>query len=309
MIAKKTDRVVRRRKSASTKKPREKKNLRHWFFVFCVGVFFGVLVYVFLCSHLVSIDRVDVHGTKRVQSTDISRLVENMLSGTKFGCVKNNNYFLFDQDQIIEKIKEDQRIKSVEISRIFPKEISVHIVEYDIVPVWCVGSLFGSCFELDQLGCALRKIDINSQLVQENKHFIVVDHGHEMVSDDQCVISEGDLNKIQLLGEELVYSLNVEIKQPYIIDFRGSGEIKFESDEGWYILVDLDHDINEILHVARLFAKKVELPSVRSDLDYVDLRFPEKMFYKMRDGVEKEIEEDGDGEDDLEEDEPVDDEE
>ncbi|PID52202.1 MAG: hypothetical protein CR972_02860 [Candidatus Moraniibacteriota bacterium] len=289
MIAKKTDRIVRRRKKIPPKKLRKKIGWRRWFFIFSVVIFSVSLVYIFFCSELVRILTIKVNGVERVQEDDIELLVQDMLSGIKFACVKNDNYFFINKDQIIEKILEDQRIKNVVITRVFPNEISVNITEYDVVPIWCVSSVLGSCFELNGEGHTVRKIDVNSQLVQNNKHFIVVDHGHESVENNQRVISAEYLEKIQILGEELIYAFNVGIKQPYIIDFRGSGEVRFESDEGWYVLVDLSHELDEVLHVAQLFAKKVELPSVRSDLEYVDLRFPEKMFYKMRDGVEESL--------------------
>ena len=308
MIAKKTDRVVRRRKKIPPKKTREKREYRRLFFFFCIFVFFCVLVYTFFCSGLVSVLQISVQGTQRVEADSVAKIVKEKIDGVKFLCVRNNNFFLINVDDIVAEIKKDQRIKSVEITKTFPDTISIDVVEYDVVPIWCVGSLLGSCFELNMDGCTLKGVDINSQLVQDNAHFIIVDHGHESVDDHQCVITAEKLQKIQLLGEEFIYTLNVGIKNPYIIDFRGSGEVKYETDEGWYILVDLDHNVDEVLHVAQLFSKKVDLPSMRSDLEYVDLRFPEKMFYKMKEGVEQEESDEKDESDELNEKDEVDDE-
>ncbi|MEN8252570.1 MAG: hypothetical protein ABFQ53_03255, partial [Patescibacteria group bacterium] len=62
--------------------------------------------------------------------------------------------------------------------------------------------------------------------------------------------------------------------------------------------------VEEILNVAKLFTKKIDLPSSRYDLEYIDMRFPEKIFYKMKDGVEKISEdetEDGEQEEEVNE--------
>ncbi len=291
MSAQKTDRIVRRTKKVSSKKPRQKRSLRQWFFLLCVAVFCGVLVFIFLCSDLVRIVHVHVEGVDRVSADAVSRVVQEQLSGMKFACVQNDNYFFINEKAIREKVSEDQRIQSIDIARTFPDTITLSITEYDTVPVWCIGSIHGTCFVLNTEGYTMQKTDVQSSRVQDNKHFIIVDHGHAVVEKNQRVISAEDLHKIQVLGEELIYAFTVGIVQPYVIDFRGSDEVRFETDEGWSILVDVGHDTDEILQVARLFTQKVELQSLRSDLAYVDLRFPEKMFYKMRDGVEKKDEE------------------
>lgn len=286
MVTKK-DRVIRRNKKERRKKV-QRWSLLQWFFVSCVVVFISVIIYVFIFSPLVHITVIDIRGTTRVHTDDISDKVNQNLDGKKLQYIAKRNYFFVSGEEIIASIKEDQRIKNVSITKQFPNKIEIEIIEYDTVPIWCIGSVDGTCFELDTNGCAVRKVDMHSPLVYDNQHFIIVDHGHDSIEARQCVVSEEKLSKINFLGQELIYALNVGIKQPYTIDFRGSGEIKFDTDEGWYIFVDLSHDAKEVLHIANLFAKKIELPSSRSDLEYVDLRFPEKMFYKMKDGVEQE---------------------
>lgn len=285
----KKDRVIRRNKKPRPKKV-QSKGILQWLFIVSVLIFLCVLIYIFLFSSFVSIHIVDVNGVYRVHKNDILDHVNKKLEGKRMWYIENNNYFFVDTNKIIEEIKQDQRIKSVVATKKFPDKITFDIVEYDVVPIWCNGSMNGTCFELDQNGCVVRDVDMNSPLIHDNQHFIVVDHGHTSIDNGQCVISDEKLRKIQFLGEELIYALNVGIKKPYIIDFRGSGEIKFDTDESWYVLVDLNHSTEEVLHIAGLFAKKIELPSRRADLEYVDLRFPEKMFYKMREGVEQEEE-------------------
>lgn len=291
MVKKKKDKIVRKRVSQPHKE-KTHKTLQQWIFVCSTIIFCGFVAYIFLCSSLVSINTIDVVGMQRVHSTDVVRAVENQLAGMKIGWIKNNNYFFLNNNDIVKKIREDQRIESVDVIKQFPNILHITIIEYDVVPVWCVGE---QCFELRD-GCVVERVDINAPLVHDNRHFVVVDHGHDSLENGQCIVASEDLDRIHFLGEELIYTLNIGIVQPYVINFRGAKEIRFDTDEGWYILADFGHDAQETLDVAELFIKKIDLPSSQSDLEYIDLRFPEKIFYKMKDGVEQ-IQEQSENED------------
>lgn len=285
IMVKKKDKIVRKRVSRP-RKEKDRKTLRQWTFFISVVFFIGLVGYIFFCSSLVSIAIIDVVGAKRVHTDDIVSAVERNISGSKVWCIKNNNYFFLHTDDILRTIHEDQRIKSVDVVKQFPDTLRIVITEYDVVPVWCVGSIDGACFEL-QDGCIVGEVDMNAPLIHDNRHFVIVDHGHDTLDDGQCVITPDNLDNIKFLGEELIYMLNIGIVQPYVINFLGTQEVRFDTDDGWYILADFGYDVHETLDVAALFMKKVELPSNRSDLEYIDLRFPEKIFYKMKDGVEK----------------------
>jgi hypothetical protein len=289
MIKKGSDKIVRRKSKKLRKKTKKRTGLE-WFFVFCFFLFLGSVLYVFFCSPLVSITSIEVRGTQRTDPMIISDHIEEVLRGEKFACIQNRNFFLIKKNNILEKILQDQRIKSVHVEKKFPQTVIVDIDEYDFVPVWCLGSKEGVCYELTTSGCIVREIDQDSSLITENEHFIIVDGGGDVVTIDQCVIDRDKMEKVRILGEELIYALDTSIVQPYTIDFRGSGEIRYQTNEGWYIVIDLDHPVDEILYIARLFVRKIDLPKSRTDLEYVDLRFPNRIFYKMKGSQEEERE-------------------
>lgn len=285
MAIKKRTKIIRKSKKVQKKRREPRRSLRQWFFILCALSFLACVGYVGLCSSLTLIEQIEVTGVRRVQSEEIISRVEGALSGTIFGCIKKNNFFFLNTRNIIDEIKKDQRVKSISVKKHFPHQIIISIEEYETVPIWCVKSISGKCYEL-QGGCVYRKIEIDSDIVQKNQHYIVLDHGNETLSANQCVISTEELHKIQSLGKELVYTLNVGIEQPFVINFRGSQEVAYTTDEKWTVLVDLTREISETLDIASLFVKKVQLPTRRSDLEYVDLRFPERIFFKLKDGIE-----------------------
>ncbi|MFA5986333.1 MAG: FtsQ-type POTRA domain-containing protein [Parcubacteria group bacterium] len=284
--------IVRKQNSKVVRSSREKKetakkekNPKKWFFVLMVIIFVCSVGYVLFYSPVTEISHIAVEGSHRTDAQNIINGTQDTIAGEIFGRIKRNNYFFLNTSDIIKKISEDQRIKSVVIKKVFPDTIVISVEEYALFSVWCIGSEEGACYELAD-GCVVRSVDMNSALIQQNDHFVVVDKARDHVDIGQCVILQKDLDTIAYLGKELIYTLNVGIVQPYFIDVRGSREIRFVTDESWQILASLESATKDTLDTAKLFAHKVALPVARNDLEYVDLRFAGKIFYKFKDGVE-----------------------
>ncbi len=307
-MAKKTkSKVVRRNKSTKNKTVNRAKNKKlplSWkriLFLLTIILFIGIVGYVFVCSDLVKVNIVEVNGIEKIDEKRILQIAENSMDGEIVGFVARDNYFFVNTKDIAQDISTDKRIKDITITKKFPQTITIDIVEYNVVPIWCIGSMNGDCFIVEN-GHIKESTTFDSDIITQNRYFVVVDKSRSDVQIGEQVIAEENLDKIEFLGEELKYALSVDIEQPYVTLSRGSHEVKFMTDEGWYILVDVTQEADEIVDVAKLFFSKVNLPSRRNDLAYLDMRFPERIFYKMKDGVEQieEIAEDSDGDDEGE---------
>jgi POTRA domain, FtsQ-type len=291
MRQKSNSKIVRGRKKIPKKRIKntqdeERRTWKQWLFIFILTIFIGSIAYMFLCSGLSKVTEISISGNTRINSEDINDTIKNLITGSLTGCISKDNYFFIDKKEIIENILKDKRIKSIKVKKQFPNKISVNVVEHDVIAVWCLHDISGECFVIDG-GNALKQIPLNDEVLINNNYFIVVDESGESIEIGSHVIDQNELDKIDFLGKEFIYNINVGIETPYKIVSRGSNEVRFNTDENWYIVVDVTHDTEEILNIAKLFIKKVELPSSRNDLEYIDMRFPEKIFYKMKDGVEQ----------------------
>jgi hypothetical protein len=279
--------VVRRQSQKiprARKKNKEQKPLRRWIFVIGVGFFCGVVIYLGTCSPIISIKKIIITGTQRVDATRIEDDVRTLLSGQLFGCIRNDNFFFLSENRIRETIFNDPRVKNVQLKRIFPDTVSIDIVEYDHIIVWCTDVEQKNCFHVSD-GCAIASVALKDPVIMQNPHTKIVGDKYDDVAIGECFMSSADMDSLLYLGRELTYALDVGIVQPYISSTRGSREARYDTDEGWYILADLSYDVQDTIVAASLFKKRVSLPSFRSDLAYIDLRFPERIFYKMKDGV------------------------
>jgi hypothetical protein len=292
MAKKEKDKVVRRKKVAQDKKPKKQRNekpawtWKKWLFVLAVIIFVGIVIYVFIFSPLVEVNDIQVNGVDNNKEERVVQVVQDSLEGKVVNGIMRDNYFFVNKNDIRNAVLEDKRIKEVNVTKKFPQTIIVDVVEYDVLPVWCLGSMQGNCFVVED-GHIKESVTLDSDVIVQNNHFIVVDKGRDNVEIGEQVILPEYLENIEFLGEELKYTLSVGIKQPYITLSRGSNEVKFFTDEDWYVLIDISQNPDEILDVIKLFFAKVELPSRRIDLEYLDMRFPEKIFYKMKEGTEQ----------------------
>jgi len=284
-MARQSQSKIVRKKKKQPQKTRVSWTWKKWIFVLSVIVFVGIVGYILFYSSLTKVNEFYIRGTNRTDSDDIVQMSKDVLSGNSIVGVARDNYFFVNSDDIAAHILTNQKIKGVVVTKEFPHKIIVDIVEYDTVPVWCIGSIDGKCFTVEG-GYIHDEVNRYADMITQNKHFFIVDESNEDVISGDRVITPDDLAKVEILGKELIYTLSVGIEQPYLATSRGSHEVRFMTDEDWYIIIDLTHDVDEIIDVAQLFMKKIQLPSRRIDLEYVDMRFPEKIFYKMKDGVE-----------------------
>ena len=299
--------IIRRQKNIPKKRQKnieDRRTWKQWFFIVAVGLFVGGVGYIFLCSTFVEINKFEIQGTNRVNENEILDMVNDKISGDIILCLKKNNYFFINVNAIQDDILQDKKIREVIVQKEFPGTIHINITEQEVLPIWCLGSIEGNCFVLED-GIATSVVKLSEDVIVQNEHFVVVDQVRGEINVGDRIIATEMLNKIEKLGEELIYVLDTVIEQPYIIESQGSHEIRFVTDEGWHVVVDLTQDVDEILYIAKLFIKKVELPSHRNDLEYIDMRFPEKIFYKMKEGVEKVEDEDLSDDEDIDKKEDV----
>ncbi|MEN8252668.1 MAG: FtsQ-type POTRA domain-containing protein, partial [Patescibacteria group bacterium] len=246
MGQKSKSKIIRKKKDAKKKKAsknqKEPRTWKQFFFRFSFFVFFCVIVYVFLCSNLVRVNHFEVQGIDDLSEERILNTTRSVLEGEFYKYFKKDNYFLVDVKSVKQEVMQDKRIKDVVVEKKFPQTMIIKITKHKVIPVWCTDESKNECFMLEE-NIVANKVDINDDIILHNRHFVVVNEGIQTIENGQRIMAEEYFSKIEILGEELTYVLNAEIKQPYVIASRGSHEVRFVTDEGWYLVVDLTHDV------------------------------------------------------------------
>ena len=154
--------------------------------------------------------------------------------------------------------------------------------------LWVTGA---EQYYLDSSGSAVRKIEESDLVVQTGeagvevirpeasagRYPVVWDQSNDSVGIGQPVIAGDQLNFIVILNDRLVQSADFDISH-YNLANAKARDITLVVKEGWEAYFTFDDSAeNQVELLLSVLQQKIKN---RRDLEYVDLRFGEKVFYK-----------------------------
>lgn len=245
-------------KSLTRKQKRRKKLLTYAGVLFCI-----TLVLVSIYSSVFDITDVEVVGNKHTNSSLVKEDVVRMLGGNRFLILPNNNLFLYPKGKIKKYLLATYpSVEKVDISVGFKKVVTVTIQDRFPLGVWCADE----CYFYDADGVVFKKSfkytgPIFTSWERNPKTPVAfLDH---VSCQELCT----DKTFSEFLG-------NYQIEKAVISE----DEVQFFSANGYYIKAGFDAS-STMSMMAKISTQK---PEFLNGLEYVDVRFPTKVFYKER---------------------------
>ncbi len=227
------------------KKHKAKKKFPIFLFL-KIGLFF-VLIYFFFFSNFFAI--------KKIQADElIYEIVEKNII-RKIGFLELNNIFLINKSKTSKEIDQIIKIESFSIKRKLPNTVIVNIKKRESKFVCC---LENNCFHVDKRGIAFEKA--------ERKDYIVCPL---LKIGDQAMREKDVLTILEVQKELKDYSGKL---------FFDNDFLTLETKEGWHVFFNLKDNISD--QIFRLRIILTEMVQNTKDLDYVDLRYGEKIYFK-----------------------------
>ena len=285
---KKKNRIVGAKRKFDPKK--EERNARPLFarisFYFLLAAFVAVTAYALLFSLFLEIKTVEIEGNETLETQVIARKINGMVAGKYFGIIPKNNY-LFLTEEKIKRMLEDEfkKIKSVEISRTFPDRLKITVTERKALIVWCSGE---TCHIIDEQGFAYTPVSLDSPEVLENNLIKVEDSGARAIEAGKQVVTGEYAAYLTELREKI--SRNLEIRNEWKTPSPMAQEIEVPAGEGWRLIFSSKISPEKSLRTLETFLSQEVGEEKRKDLEYVDLRVENKVFYKLKNEEEKEEE-------------------
>lgn len=258
-------------------------------------LFAGAALWVVFFSSLLRIGRTEVSGAETVSKRDIERVVSEFSAGAIFGAPRNTLAIAFARRHALErKLRERFPIfRSVRISFVFPETIRVSVEERTLTMILCSG---GPCFLVDERGMAFDGADVPEASFDVSRMLAVVDQSGKPVSFQAPVLSEGFLETFSSIRERLFTESDVTTSSSGTTPSCLSDEIRLRTTEGWELRLSSTVPIERTFLALRLLFEKTLPESDRKNLEYVDLRTENRIFYSLKGGEEKEGEKMGDDE-------------
>ena len=275
--------------------PKEKKQFRkrkkNYYIRATVGIFIVILLITgtYFGVHLSAfqIQKISIQGLSAIKEEDVKSEIASALSGSYVaGLIPYRFLFAAPMEQIIQRIKNQfPLIAEVGIKKDFPDEIAITIQERQLFGVLCNDGASEEatvqegrevqCFYLDMQGIAYQK-------APQTQGFLIM-----KVSTDAANIPLGGLGVDPMMIRRMM-ELNQKLPTAVgsaIVGYRLLHTIPHElravTKQGFSLLIKQDGDMDSLLYVLKTVLEK-EIGNKRGGLDYIDLRFGNKVFYKFR---------------------------
>lgn len=262
--------------------------LRIFFGIFLISLIIGSIV--FLRTRAVQIYSINVSGNQIIDSDLIVADVQKSLSGKYFFLIPKTNIFFYPKNLVIKNLAKDfPRLNKINVSLVGKKNLEVGVTEENGVALWC--------------GADNEVPDLTSQCYFTDNFGKIIDIAPYYSGDVYLRFFGGTISQTNPLGSTFVDAQNFN----NIINFANNIEslnlqisaVRLTSSGDDYFLIDLgggknayiqfhDNDNYDILfsNLKAAIQKTSLVDQLKNDktnLQYFDLRFTNKVYYKFSD--------------------------
>jgi len=256
-------------------------------FVYLIIVIAGLFFLSY--ADFFQIINVEVSGTQRINTAEVESLIFEQVDKKKYLVFKQGSIFFFNKRQVEKTLAAHFLLEKVKIKKSYFKTIKVEITEKQSGIAW-VSS--GNQHYLDLEGIALREIELGSGFTVEaggantdvirselssGEFPVVYDLSNSEILIGQLVTTEELVSFVTNLFDELSLVADFEISH-FNIERPFSRDVTLVTKEGWEARFKIDEDpITQGGILMQILQQKIR---DRENLEYIDLRFGEKVFYK-----------------------------
>lgn len=256
------------------RKKQKIKKIKIYLIIFSVLLIVGAVIY-FLRLPFIQISEIKINGNVFVEKQEIEQKANALLNKNLLWIIPNRNIFLFSKYELIESIKINPAIVSVKIRKDFFKTLSIEIQEQEKEMIYCTSIEKTECFYVNKNGFIYAKID--DIIIPEQEVIIYNEKGIKGLKDN--LIEEKNYIDIVLFVRNLARQ-EIKIKEVYL---KTDSTVEFISwDNTRFITSIFDEYKKDFANLIALFDQQVVLKEQLSNVEYIDLRFGNKVFYKNK---------------------------
>jgi hypothetical protein len=259
---------------------KKKSGFSHFLFWLMFLAFIGVSVYLLFFSSLMEIETVSSEGNQDIPSDEIAIQAKKSMEGKYFGYLSRKNFFLVNKREIDAALKSSfNRLEVASIEKKFPKAILIKVRERHPELVWCSG---GVCYLIDKEGMAYSGATGTDEELRRENFLTVVDENARPVEIGATFIDGGYIDFLKKMSLILRDDLQLETEGGYFTPAIASREAIVKIKEGWLLKMNSAISPEETKKIIQTLFEKELPPEKRQNLDYLDLRVKNKVYYKMR---------------------------
>lgn len=284
LIKQHTGKTIRMAKSrASSNKLKSGRFFSRLVFYFLILLFLGTSGYLLFFSGFLNVSKIEIQGNEIVKSAEVERIIDSKLEGKYLKFLEKNNLLLLSSGGIKNEILSKFRIvKQVIVKKHFPNDIKISISER--TPQLILNSA-GKDWMIDEDGKIFDEAGFDYSYLGQDNFPVIFDESNKGLTLGDAAMNEKYISFIadfrKKSGDETGIEFDQEIRVPGI----SSGEIRMKTRDGWLIFLDEGLGADKAKEMLQAVLDNKIAKEERLNLEYIDLRIPNKVFYKFKDGT------------------------
>ena len=248
---------------------RQTKGGRFKIYFFSGLIVLLVLLYGVLSSAAFALTKLAVWGNHQVSTATLSPLFDQPAGQRVWRLFSQQNFFLFNSRQLTAQLTKQYNFTSVQVKKKFPHTVKITIVEQ--APALLL-----------QIGERAYQVDLKGEVFAPAS--LPPSGALPLVKIKQPTkISLGD-HPLTETTREFLLSFNRQLNQigvtaaNFNLEMLTSREIRVTTTENWQIYLNVRQDLlQQVNNLKLVLQTKVK---DRQNLQYIDLRFGDRVFYK-----------------------------
>lgn len=245
---------------------------------YCISI--GVVLFLIGTLYLsrlsyIQIKEVKITGNIFVDTQEIQDKTNTILQSKIFWIIPKSNIFIFSKKELETQLTQNPAITFVKIRKNYFDTLSIEIKEQEKEMIYCSSFEKNECFYVNKVGFIYAPV--TDFIIPEQEIIIYSEQGIKKVQD--TVLDGKTYNDIVSFVKN-TSKQEIKIKEVYI---KSDGVVEFVTRDNVRIIGSIFDDFKkDFANLIALFEKQVLTKDTFLQIDYIDLRFGNKVFYKNK---------------------------
>lgn len=238
---------------------------------------FAYSVHLASYASLLSIQKIEVTGVKKIEPTIIISYVDSLLNDGSFHYLSRKNIFLYPKDVIEQGITSSfPRVKSARTSRpsAVSQSLEVAIAEREPFALWCAQE--SDCYAIDGEGFVFTTAATTTHGDFATAYLFTGDISGDPIGKN---LIPGQLPSVLALLRIFQQETNLI---PTRVDILPEQDFNVTVEQNFFIKASFGQEPETLARNLELVLSSEALRERISDIEYVDLRFGNRVYYKMK---------------------------
>lgn len=275
------ERLVYQPKRKTGSRPHLRARVVRWLFL--GGIALSALVYMPHIPQL-QIEVIEVEGVDEKTVLGIQEFVIDALIGRVGGVVPRRMFFAIGSTRLAERIgHEFPKLKEVRVRKRFPDSLAIQASERELFAILCndkerdtpSASVPVKCAYLDADGIAY-----SAAPVFAGRLILKIRTDFEEVGIGREVVAPALIEKLRFITSALTSKMGIAVESVELSE-RVPSEFRVAAADGFHLFFRVEDEYENAFRVLGRVLED-EIGDRRAKVDYIDLRFGNKVFYKMK---------------------------